>query len=166
MATKSNNAGKNASVRNSADSSVSSIVPFTNFNPNSESMETFMNTTKDTFEKFKNDAASTSRQGFEACAKSGNVLAQGMEQWFKTCVSLAQNSAERQGEAFKQLLACKTLNEVTETQNKIAQDNFEELMQATTKLSEISIKIATEVFEPINEEVSKNIKKASEKVAA
>lgn len=165
MATKSNNAGK-AAANKSANNSVSSIVPFTNFTPNSESMETLMSTTKDTFEKFKNEAANTSRQGFEACAKSGNVLVQGAEQFFKTYVSIAQASAERQGEAFKQLLACKTLNEVTETQNKIAQDNFEELMQATTKLSEISIKIATEVFEPINEEVSKTIKKASEKVAA
>lgn len=163
MATKSNNAGKNASAGNPT---VSSIVPFTNFTPNSQSMETLMSTTKDTFEKFKSEATSSSRQGLEALSKSGAVMTQGFEQFFKTYVAIAQASAERQGEAFKQLLACKTLNEVTEAQNKMAQDNFEELMQATTKLSEISIKIATEVFEPINEEVSKNVKKASEKVAA
>lgn len=145
-----------------------SIVPFANFaNPQSlESMEKIMSTSKNHFEKIKSEATTSGRQGMEACVKSGTVLAQGMEQYFKTLTGIVQASAERQGEAFKQLLACKTLNELTETQNKIAQENFEELMQTATKLSEISIKIATEVFEPINEEVSKNVKKASEAIAA
>ncbi len=146
----------------------SSIIPFANFAaPQSlESMEKIMSTSKNHFEKIKSDATATSRQGLEACAKSGTILAQGVEQYIKTFVTLAQASAERQSEAFKQLLACKTLNEVTEAQNKLAQDNFEELMQTATKLSEISIKIATEVFEPISNEVTKTVKKASESLAA
>lgn len=146
----------------------SSIIPFANFAPpqSLESMEKIMSTSKNNFEKFKTDATASSKQGFEALVKSGTVFAQGMEQYIKTVTEIVQNSAERQGEAFKQLLTCKTLNEVTETQNKIAQDNFEEVMQAATKLSEVAIKIATEAFEPINEEVNKNVKKASESLAA
>ena len=146
----------------------SSIIPFANFAaPQSlESMEKIMTSSKDQFEKFKTDATTSGRQGLEALNKSGALLAKGMEEYFKTITGIAQASAERQGEAFKQLLACKTLNEVTEAQNKLAQDNFEELMQTATKLSEITIKIANEVLEPINEEVSKNVKKASEAVAA
>ena len=142
-----------------------SIVPFAA--PQTfDSMEKIMSNSKDKFEKIKSDATQSSRQGMEACVKSGTVMAQGMEQYFKTAIALVQSSAERQGEAFKQLLACKTLNEVTETQNRIAQENFEEMMQAATKLSEISIKIATEVFEPITEELNKNVKKATEAMAA
>ena len=142
-----------------------SIVPFAA--PQTfDSMEKIMSNSKDKFEKIKSDATASGRQGMEACIKSGTVMAQGMEQYFKTAMALAQSSAERQGEAFKQLLACKTLNEVTETQNRIAQDNFEEMMQAATKLSEISIKIATDVFEPISEEINKGVKKASEAMAA
>lgn len=158
-------AGKSSKPTNGKESS---IIPFANFAaPQSlESMEKIMSTSKNHFEKFKTDATASSRQGLEAMVKSGTLLAQGMEQYIKTVVGIAQSSAERQGEAFKQLLACKTLNEVTEAQNKLAQDNFEELMQTATKLSEIGIKIATEVLEPINEEVSKNVKKASEAVAA
>ncbi len=146
-----------------------SIVPFTNFaaDPQSfQSMEKLMNTSKDQFEKLKSDATTTSRQGIEALTKSGTILTQGLEQFFKTCMSIAQTSAERQSEAFKQLLSCKTLNEFTEAQNKFAQQSFDELMQNATKLSEISIKLATDVFEPINDEVSKGIKKASENLAA
>jgi len=156
------------SSKTTSNGTGSSIVPFTNFAaPQSlESMEKIMSTSKNHFEKLKSEATTSGRQGMEACVKSGTLLAQGMEQYIKTLVSIAQSSAERQGEAFKALLACKTLNEVTETQNKIAQDNFEEMMQAATKLSEIGIKVATEVFEPITEEVSKNVKKASESMAA
>ena len=146
----------------------SSIVPFANFAaPQSlESMEKIMSTSKNQFEKLKNEATSSGRQGMEAVVKSGTLMAQGMEQYIKTLTDIVKSSTERQGEALKQLMSCKTLNEVTEAQNKIAQDNFEEFMQTATKLSEISIKIATEVFEPINEEVSKSVKKASETMAA
>jgi phasin family protein len=98
--------------------------------------------------------------------KSGGLFTKGMEEYMKTVMGIAQASAERQGEAFKKLLSCKTLNEVTEAQNKIAQDNFEELMQTATKLSEIGIKLATEVLEPISSEVSKNVQKATDSMAA
>ena len=145
-----------------------SVIPFTNPDATQtfNSMEKMMNTGKEQFERMKSEATATSRQGMEAMVRSSTLLAQGMEQYFKTIVGIAQSSAERQGAAFKQLMTCKTMNEVSETQNKIAQDNFEELMQTATKLSEISIKIATEVFEPINEEITKNVGKATEAAAA
>ncbi len=156
---------KNSQIPSGKDSS---IIPFANFaNTQSlESMEKIMNTSKDQFEKFKTDATESGRQGFEAIMKSGSVFAQGFEQYIKTCADIAQSTAERQSEAFKQLLSCKTLNEVAETQNKIAQDNFEQIMQTASKLSEITIKLTQEALEPINEEVSKNVKKASESMAA
>ena len=142
-----------------------SVIPFANFKPTSPSlpmMETIMNDTQKNFEKFQNETANSTRQGIEAVAKSGTAFAKGWEQLIKTSIELAQNSAERQSTAFKDLMSCKTLNDLTEAQNRIAQAKFEEAMQAATKISEISIKIATEAFEPINEEVSKNIRKTSE----
>lgn len=142
-----------------------SVIPFANFKPTSPSlpfMESIMNDTQKNFEKIRNEATETTRQGVEACAKSGTAIAKGWEQLIKTSIELAQNSAERQSAAFKDLMACKTLNDLTEAQNRIAQANFEDAMQAATKISEISIKIATEAFEPINEEVSKTIRKTSE----
>ena len=155
---------------NKGQNNKGSIVPFpfANFadTQSLESMEKIMSTSKNNFDKFKSEATTSGKQGMEACVKSGTVLAQGLETYYKTLFGIAQASAERQGEAFKQLLACKTLNEVTEAQNKLAQDNFEEVMQSLSKLSEITIKIATDVFEPINEEVSKNVKKASDALAA
>lgn len=141
------------------------VIPFANFKPQSPAlpfMESFMNDTQKNFEKFRNEATASTRQSVEAYAKSGTVIAKGWEQLIRTSVELAQNSAERQSSAVKELMSCKTLTELTETQTRIAQSNFEDMMQAATKLSEISVKIATDAFEPINEEVSRTLNKTAE----
>jgi phasin family protein len=167
-----------AKTKTPASSSVSSVIPFGPLGMaqgakgaaqsfgNFESMEQMMNTSKNQYEKITSEAANSSRQSLEACMKSSTVLMKGIEQIMKTCMTIAQESTERNSETVKGLMACKTLNEMMEAQNKIAQQNFDDLMAAATKLSEISIKVSNEVLEPINEQVSKSIKKASESMAA
>lgn len=81
-------------------------------------------------------------------------------------MTLAQDSAEKSAAAVKTLLGCKTLNELTEVQNKLAQESLDGFITSATKLSELSVKVATESFEPLNAQLSKTIKKASEAVAA
>ncbi len=160
-----------AAKASSSKGNASSVVPFalmgdTASTKSFESMEKIMSNSKNQYEKISADATNASRQGVEAITKSCNILAKGTEQMMKTCMQIAQQSAERNGEAFKTLLACKTLNELTEVQNRIAQENFDEAMTATTKLSEMAIKISTDVFEPINDQMSQSIKKATESMAA
>ena len=72
----------------------------------------------------------------------------------------------KSSENLKAVMACKTITELTEAQNKFAQQSFEDMMQCATRLSELSIKICTEAFEPINDQLAKSIKKASESMAA
>ncbi len=150
--------------------SASSVVPFAQLDPTAsksfESMEKIMSSTKNQYEKITADASASSRQGMEAFIKSGNIMMKGAEQMMKTLAEIAQESTQRNTEAFKTLMACKTLNELTETQNRIAQESFDEAMTTCTKLSEIGIRLATDVFEPLNDQVSKSIKKASESMAA
>ncbi len=124
--------------------------------------ETNMNaaTTKQ-FEKFTQDAQSLGQEQVEAFVKSGTILAKGMEDILKTCLSIAQASTEKSQEAAKTMMACKTLNEFTEAQSKLAQDSFDDFMSTATKLSELSIKVATESLEPINDQVGKAMKKAA-----
>ncbi len=121
---------------------------------------TIMNTNKQ-FEKFTQDAANYGQEQVEAFVKSGTILAKGMEDIMKTCMSLAQTQAEKGQEAAKTIMACKTLNEFTEAQSKLAQDSFDDFMSGATKLSELSIKVATESLEPINDQVGKAMKKAA-----
>ena len=148
----------------------SSVIPFANFTPNftatNPDMETLMNSQKNQFEKFSVDATEATKQATDSLMKSGNLMMKGYEQMMKTCMTMIQDSTERNNEAMKQLMACKTVHEFTEVQNKIAQQNFDEMMQNATKLSEICIKICSEAFDPINTQLSKAIKKASEQMAA
>lgn len=113
------------------------------------------------FEKLTQDAASMGQEQVEAFVKSGTILAKGMEDILKTCMSIAQTTTEKSQEAAKTIMACKTLNEFTEAQSKLAQDSFDDFMATATKLSELSIKVATESLEPINDQVGKAMKKAA-----
>ena len=123
-------------------------------------------TSKANFEKLTNDAAASSKEHMDAFVKSGTLLSKGSEELVKTYIGLVQNSAEKSTEAVKSLMACKTLNELTETQNKLAQDSFETFMSGFTKLSELTVKLANTSLEPINAQFTKSMKKASEAAAA
>lgn len=120
-----------------------------------------MNTTNKQFEKFTQDAANAGQEQIEALVKSGTIFAKGMEDILKTCMNIAQSSTEKTQEAAKTIMACKTLNEFTEAQSKLAQDSFDDFMATATKLSELSIKVATDSLEPINDQVGKTMKKAA-----
>lgn len=122
--------------------------------------------TKANFEKLTSDAAVSSKEHMDAFVKCGTLLSKGSEELVKTYMGLIQNSAEKSAEGVKALMACKTLNELTETQNKLAQDSFETYMSGVTKLSELTVKLANSSLEPINAQFTKSMKKASEAAAA
>ena len=157
---------KSASPK-AASSVIIPFTPFPDFSQNTnQTMETLMNSQKNQFEKLSTDGAEQVRQVSDNMMKSSTLFMKGMEQVMKTCMSMAQDSAEKNAEAMKQLMACKTINDFTEAQNKLAQQNFDDMMQNATKLSEICIKVCTEAFDPINDQLSKAIKKASTQMAA
>lgn len=133
----------------------------TEFKPYISAMESIMSNYKDQYEKMSSDAAGYVRQGLESYVQMGTSMMKGLEVYTKTYMELAQDSAERNANALKGLMACRTLNEATEAQNKLIQSNLDESMSAATKLSELAIKICTEACEPINEQMTKTMKKMS-----
>lgn len=129
-------------------------------------METIMTAKTYDFDKFTKDATASSKDLFEAMQKSMNIWAKGVEQINQEAIALSQEIANKNQEAFKALIACKDINELTDVQNKLAKKNFDAIVSASTKLSEISVKVATDSFAPINDQVNKAVKKATESVAA
>lgn len=125
-----------------------------------------MTSSKAQYEKITNEAASSGKEGVEAILKSTNIWMKGTEDIMKTYMSLAQETAAKNSEAIKTLLGCKNLNELTEAQNKLAQQSFDGFMAGATKLSELTVKLTTEALEPINDQVSKTMRKATDSVAA
>lgn len=125
-------------------------------------MESTMTTAKKAdFEKITTDAAAQGKDHFDAYSKAANLWAKGSEEWIKTYVALTQESAEKTAAGFKAMLACKTLNELTEAQSKLAQSSVEGMIANATKLSELGTKVATESLEPINAQYAKAMKKAA-----
>lgn len=118
------------------------------------------------FEKMTQSATEMSREGIEAFIKTGTLFAKGMEDIIRTSVTMAQETAEKQAQYMKDAMSSKTLNEWTDVQNKIAQESFDDFMTGATKISELSVRMLTEAAEPLNDQLSKGIKKASESVAA
>ncbi|MBI1326787.1 MAG: hypothetical protein GC136_04000 [Alphaproteobacteria bacterium] len=133
---------------------------------NFKSVEDFVQGSKSQLDKAAQDAANVSREAMETAMKSGNIFARWVEEASKMCMSVAQETTEKNSEAFKALLSCKTINELTETQNRLAQQNFDSMMSNVTRFSEMSIRAATDCFEPINDQFSKAMKKASDNMAA
>lgn len=121
---------------------------------------------KSQIEKITQDATSFSREGIEACIKSGNIWLKGYEDLVRTAMSLAQSSAEKQGKLVKEALSSKTLNEWAEAQNKLAQSSLDDFMAGATKLSELGVKVLSECVEPVNAQTSKAVKKVTETLAA
>jgi len=155
------------------------VVPFnpmntmSNFNPATpsfggafDSVESAMNNYKNQYEKLTGDASASFQEGIDSCIKSGNTFAKGAEKIMKALAELSQESAERNAEAVKSLMASRTLNEFAEAQNKLAQQNFDETMSAITKISEMTVKLYTEAFEPINGQVTKAMTAAMKQNAA
>lgn len=112
--------------------------------------------------------ANYSKTGFDAWMKTTNIWMDNTQNLWKSCTDMANEAREQQAAAAKQLMSCKTLNDVTETSTKIAQELAENAMSNSTKLSEQTIKVCMEAAEPINDTISqgfKATKKAASKAA-
>lgn len=131
-----------------------------------KTMEQFMTQSKNQYEKFSQEAGEIGRESMDAYIKAGTLFMKGLEDIARTAAAMAQSSAEKQAEFIKEAMSSKTLNEWTEIQNKAAQANFDDFMSGATQLSELSVKVITECTEPLNAQMSKSIKRASESMAA
>ena len=110
--------------------------------------------------QFESIAASGKEQA-DAIAKSSAILAKGVEDILKTVMEIAQESTEKSQSVAKTVMSCKTLNEFMEVQTKLAQASFDDFMTNATRISEKAVKLGTEVFEPINDQMGKSMKRAN-----
>lgn len=129
-------------------------------------METIMTQGTVNFEKYASEAGKIGQDHMEAYVESGNIFFKGCETIMKTYWDMTQEVAEKNNQAFKELMGCKTLNDYTDVQNKLAQQSFDDFMTSATKISELSVKLATEAFQPINDQLGKSIQKATQSMAA
>ncbi len=91
--------------------------------------------------------------------KAGEIFVKGAENIGQAYFKLAKTTAERNAEAAKAVLAAKTLNDVVDVQNDFARESYQTLFSEGTKISELSLKVAHEAFEPLKEQMEGSIEK-------
>ena len=101
------------------------------------------------------------QEQFAAFTKSGNAVARGVEEFFKTYASFAQDMANRNAEGFKTLLGSRSLTDAQETQSRLLQDNSDSLLSNATTLLQLGVRVATDALEPISSQVSGALRKGS-----
>ena len=137
-----------------------------------EAYEQVVETTKAQVEKANeavvkgyDEFAAIQKEGVDALIKAGAIWAKGAEDFGKAYLALAQETAESNSEAAKALLSAKSFNEAVELQAEIARKSFDKSLNEGTKLSELSLKVANEAFQPIQQQLTAAVAKAG-KIAA
>ncbi len=100
------------------------------------------------------DFATFQTEAFAALVRSGEILAKGAEALSKEYFTYAQHTAEANSEAAKALLAAKSVNEFVQLQSDFFRVSLDKSVDEGSKLSEMSFKIATEAFEPLQKQMT------------
>ena len=132
-----------------------------------QSVEQAVAATKEQVEKASNaalksydDFAVYNKEAVDAYVKAGNVMTKGMEDLGKTLFAFAQSQAE------SNVSAAKTLNDVVEIQSDLARSQFDAFVAESTKVSEMSLKVANETVEPIQAQFTVVVEKMMKPIAA
>ena len=105
------------------------------------------------------DLASANQETLDAMVKAGSVMARGMESFSKELMTFAQASAEANAAVATRMFGVKSLQEAIDLQNAHARDSFDKAVAETGKLTEMSVKVANEAFEPLQARVNVAVEK-------
>ncbi|MDR3517824.1 MAG: phasin family protein [Azospirillaceae bacterium] len=135
--------------------------------------EQALSTTKEQAEKTSQhllrgyeELTSFSKANVDALVASSGVLVKGFEDIGKAVAAFTRSSVEANVANSKALLTAKSLKELVELNHTFARTSFDALMSETTKLSELSIKVANESLAPINARVNAAVEKIAKPIAA
>ena len=138
-----------------------------------KNMEQAMSMAKDNVEKasqtlFKGyEQANTLAQGnYEAVSKSFGIWSKGLEDVSKAWAAYTQGTVDSTMSFSKQVLGAKSLNEVVDLQNTFTKSAFDSFVAESTKISELSVKTASEAIEPIKARVDETVETLSRPIAA
>ena len=137
-----------------------------------ETYEQVVETTKVQVEKANeavvkgyDEFAAFQKESVDALIKASEIWARGAEILGKAYFAVAQDAAEANSNAAKALFSAKSFKEVVELQSEIARKSFDKSLSESTKLSELSVKVANESFQPIQQQFTAVVDKAG-KIAA
>lgn len=102
------------------------------------------------------DLATVGQENFEACVKSGTIVAKGVETLGNEVMSFTQANIEADLVAATDIMTAKTLREAIDLQTDFAQARLERMTSETAKLGELTMRLASQAFEPFRSRIDAN----------
>jgi phasin family protein len=112
------------------------------------------------------DMAGFSKKNVDAFVKSGTLWAQGMQDFGKMFSDMTRLSMEKSVVATQAFMSCKTLADVAKLNNEIVKKNYDQAIEDSRKLTDMSIKLTEEIASPIAEQYNTAVDKITKSMAA
>ncbi|QQP91110.1 phasin family protein [Skermanella sp. TT6] len=110
--------------------------------------------------------ATFSKANVDALIQAGTVLAKGFEELGKRALAYSQSSLESGAAAGKAAMSVKTVRDLVDLQSSYTKSTLDTALAESAKLSELSVKVANEAFQPINARLNATIEKLGKPLAA
>lgn len=125
-----------------------------------------LNKTASTASRTMNEAAEISRDNAEAIVECGNIAVNVSKQMSSELIGFANKSFAQNVELSKQALACRTINDVFDLQNRAVQSGLDALFAESVKMSEMMFQCASDISEPLNERIAESADRLTKASAA
>jgi phasin family protein len=112
-----------------------------------------------TFYKNYGDMAVQSKDALDALMESTTRLTQGAQEINSAMLSWTQQSLEAGMSTCKDLMDCKSFQDVIDLQTSYARNFIEGMLSEGTRLSEMSVRVANEAFEPVKDRVNAQVER-------
>ena len=113
-----------------------------------------------------NEAAKLARENTEVLVEVTNILLSVSKELGAEFVSYLNKSFTQNVDLSKQVLTCRTLNDLFDLSNRAVKTNLDSFFSESIKLSEKLFRVATDVSEPLNERVSETSARMSKAFSA
>ena len=112
------------------------------------------------------DFAAASKENLDAIVAATNVFSKGVEELGKAYFAFAQSSIEANVEVGKSMLAAKTVTDVVEMQADAMRNGFDAMVNESNKLAEMSLKLATDSVQPLQDRFNSGLDDSLKSTAA
>ena len=113
-----------------------------------------------------NEAMELSRENTQAAVEVTNVAVSVSKELGAEIMAYMNKLFSQNVEMSKQVLACRTLNDMFDLSNRIMKTNLDGFFSESVKVSEMIFQCATDVSEPLNERVSATTHRMTKAMAA
>jgi len=102
------------------------------------------------------ELARQSTHNIDTISQASTVLVRGFQEVSQELVTLAQERLKKNTEALSRIAQCRSVQDFVAVQSELVRDNLQQLVDATRRVAEVSLRSAEEATKTIEAEDRKN----------